>query len=107
MDRDDERLGQQYSVGMRRRHQRDMFSFYLRLHDLCVVEAEHAARVIDEHVEMAQKVTAKNSRCAERLSGDARGFERRPEGLLQLRAGPNGGGELVIEHKPFVSIFAI
>jgi hypothetical protein len=61
-----------------------MFSFYLRLHDLCVVEVEHAARVIDEHVEMAQKVTAKNSGWVDRLSGDARGFERRPEGLLSL-----------------------
>src|ERR1700704_4790429 len=66
MDRDDKRLGGQYFVlhfvlRMRRRHQRDMFSFYLWLHDLCIVEAEHAACVIDEHVEMAQKVTAENS----------------------------------------------
>ena len=62
MDRDDERLGEQYSAfGMRRCHQRDMFPFYLWLHDLCVVETKHAVRVIDEHVEMSQKVTAKNS----------------------------------------------
>jgi hypothetical protein len=31
------------------------------LHDLCVVEAENCVRVVDEHVEMLEKVTAENS----------------------------------------------
>jgi hypothetical protein len=62
MGRDDERLCVQYSpFRMRWRHQRDVFPFYLWLHDLCVVEAENGVRVIDEHVEMLEKVTAENS----------------------------------------------
>src|SRR5216683_440289 len=62
MDRDDERLGGQYFVlRMRRCHQRDMLSFHLWLHHLCTVEAKHAVRVIKEHVEMPQKIPAKNS----------------------------------------------
>src|SRR5216683_5554756 len=62
MDRDDERLGGQYFVlRMRRCHQRDMLSFHLWLHHLCTVEAKHIVRVINEHVEMPQKVPAKNS----------------------------------------------
>ena len=62
MDRDDKRLGEQYcGFRMRRCHQGDMFPFYLWLHDLRVVETKHAMGVIDEHVEMPEKVTAKNS----------------------------------------------
>src|SRR6266851_571700 len=62
MDRDDKRLGGQYFVlRMRRCHQRDMLSFHLWLHRLCVVEAKHVVRVIKEHVEMPQKIPAKNS----------------------------------------------
>ena len=35
--------------------------FYLWLHDLCVVEIENGVRVIDEHIELLEKVTAENS----------------------------------------------
>src|SRR5258708_31888911 len=38
-----------------------MLPFHLWLHHLCVVEAKHAMSIIDEHVEMPQKVTAENS----------------------------------------------
>ena len=62
LHRDNERLGGDYFVvGMGWRHQRDMFSLHLLLHHLCVVEAEHVMPVVDEHVEMPQKVTTENS----------------------------------------------
>jgi hypothetical protein len=38
-----------------------MLPFHLWLHHLCVVETKHGVRVIDEHVEMPQKIPAENS----------------------------------------------
>ena len=61
MDRNDKRFGRQCPLAETRRpHQRNMFALHLCLHHLCIIQAKHAVRVIDEHVEVLQKVPPKN-----------------------------------------------
>jgi hypothetical protein len=47
---------------MGRRNQGDMLPFHLRLHHLCVVEAKHTVYVVDEHIEMSQKISGQEFR---------------------------------------------
>src|SRR6266851_2898703 len=48
---------------MRRCQQRDMLSFHLWLHHLCIVEAKHAVSVIKEHVEMLEILNDNEGAC--------------------------------------------
>ncbi len=54
--------GQRYFVcHLRRRNQCNALSFHLLLHHISVVEAEHAVLIVNEHVEVLQKIPARNS----------------------------------------------
>jgi hypothetical protein len=46
---------------LRRCHQRDVPSFHSCLHHLGVVEAKHAVRVVQQHIEMPQKIPSDTS----------------------------------------------
>ncbi len=62
-DRDDERLGQtaHRSRAVAGASSRDVLSFYICAHGGGVVEAEQAVRIVDQHVELLEKILSEDA----------------------------------------------